>query len=69
MHLIETYWFIWLVSLLVFLGLGMFSSFRAVESMNISRGMGLAIIFVILGYGSGILLLISIILNIISYVK
>ncbi len=75
MNFIETYWFVWLLSMVLFGGLVIRSQamrMRNIVNGNLSdafNGMGFVVVFIALAYGSAALLFLSLILNVITYAK
>lgn len=76
MQFIETYWFIWLAAMVIFGGFAIYNQIRRIRNIaNFSgpddffSGVGYLAVFVMLAYASAGLLLLSVVLNVISYVK
>lgn len=72
MHFIETYWFIWLIGMVLFGGLTIHNQIRRMQSIatrDVFSGLGFMAAYAALAYLSAAVLVLSLILNVITYAK
>lgn len=72
MHFIETYWFIWLLSVVLFGGLAIHNQIRRMQNIanrDVFSGLGFMAAYVAIAYLSAGVLILSLVLNAITYAK